>query len=398
MIYLIIILSFYLRGRSKSYFQKFPEYEYGFITNATYHLQISNWYHGDCVFGFATKKELESINKIRNIQDYCHGEHQISEIQTFLNKSARKTINGKIKSKTVLTPYIFTCNHEYYLEIFDVKYKNGGNQLDYRCQNSLKMSIIYQEISLIRFIVMLFVVNSFSDCVSYAFFFFVFIYSNIQSQNFFLELTDKEYFDDGIFTTMKSFIKSYKIYFFIFLWYVSILHIEFRTKKRKFKAFMLYLYVYDVIFVVILDTVLIFFVHKTSVAIALAVLFAIFILNQAVLLFFYHFSFASIGCFILFISSFVALPIASSLIKTQNVTSTANCISIINIISGACMSVSGFLILIQLRIDLVKVEKNEIDTNPLLSQENNNNSEGNNRNDYVECSTLNPVDTNEEKK
>lgn len=196
---------------------------------------------------------------------------------------------------------------------------------------------------------------------------------------------------------MKSFIKSYKIYFFIFLWYVSILHIEFRTEKRKFKAFMLFLYVYDVIFVVILDTVLIFFVHKTSVAIALAVLFAIFILNQAVLLFFYHFSFASIGCFILFISSFVALPIASSLIKTQNVTSTANCISIINIISGACMSVSGFLILIQLRIDLVKVEKNEIDTNPLLSQENNNNSEGNNRNDYVECSTLIPVDTNEEK-
>ena len=84
MLQLFIIISFYLKGTSKSFFKKFPKYEYGFNENASYYIDVSNSLDKPIIFGMATKKEMKYIKSVKNNYEFCYGKHQLSQIHALI--------------------------------------------------------------------------------------------------------------------------------------------------------------------------------------------------------------------------------------------------------------------------------------------------------------------------
>lgn len=81
------------------------------------------------VFGLATKKEISQIESLQYSQEYCKGFYNMSNIQYLV--SIGSEIEGMILSKSILTPYAFTCQASYNISL-EIDYNNEKNHLDYR--------------------------------------------------------------------------------------------------------------------------------------------------------------------------------------------------------------------------------------------------------------------------
>ena len=138
----LFILSYYTFIYSKdsaSYFQKFKFLEYGFKKNAQFSINFQNVFT-QMVFGLATKKEINEINKLKDLREYCTGKYQLSALQYNITLSQR--INGEVKTKSILTPYAFTCDKNYSIYAkFEIN--NGNSNSDYRCEYMLIATIIF---------------------------------------------------------------------------------------------------------------------------------------------------------------------------------------------------------------------------------------------------------------
>ena len=126
---ILFILSYYTFDYSQnasSYFQKFGFLEYGFKKGAQYSIQFHDS-NSEMVFGFATKKEVKRIKKLQNRQELCKGTQRLSKIQHVINGD--KEFSGQIQSKSILTPYAFTCDTNYTINLM-LEYFNGNSHID----------------------------------------------------------------------------------------------------------------------------------------------------------------------------------------------------------------------------------------------------------------------------
>lgn len=151
MINLLLSLSlyeFYIFQNEDSYFQPIPYLKYEFNKNSDFNITFHR-VDEQFVFGLATAKEIKEIEKIKDDSQYCYNLNKLSEIQFNIIKNQK--ISGTIPKKSILTPYIFSCNGWFTLDI-DFEYLNGNNHLDYRLQNFLKFSTVYAYLQIISFI------------------------------------------------------------------------------------------------------------------------------------------------------------------------------------------------------------------------------------------------------
>ena len=161
MIEYLLFLSYYVFDYSKnatSYFQKYPFLEYGFKRGATYNFDF-HYKQTEMVFGLATQKEIERIELLKNFRELCDGYQQLSKIQYLITKNY--SINGIIPSKSILTPYSFTCDKNYSIEI-GIEYFNTESHIDYRCQYISMVCFIYT--ILISIIISCYIIYSFYNC------------------------------------------------------------------------------------------------------------------------------------------------------------------------------------------------------------------------------------------
>lgn len=152
MLTFFFILSYYQEKidiKADSYFTNFPLLNFGFNKNAHYSINISNL-DSQMVFGLATKNEIKKIKSLQNDQQNCQGSTTLSKIQYLISKDTE--INGKISSKSVLTPYSFSCNKSYTFTL-NIDYINSKNHLDFRCQNMMTCMLVF---SILFFVVEVF--------------------------------------------------------------------------------------------------------------------------------------------------------------------------------------------------------------------------------------------------
>ena len=163
MIEYLLFLSYYVFDYSKnatSYFQKYPFLEYGFKRGATYYFDF-HYKQMEMVFGLATEKEIEQIELHKNFRELCGGFQQLSKIQYLITKNY--SINDTISSKSILTPYSFTCDKNYSIKI-GIEYFNTKSHIDYRCQYISIVCFIYT--ILISIIILCYIVYLFYNCRS----------------------------------------------------------------------------------------------------------------------------------------------------------------------------------------------------------------------------------------
>lgn len=390
----LFIISFYLKGTSKTFFKKFPKYEYGFNENATYNIDLSNSFYKHIIFGMATKKEMKYIKSVQNNYEFCDGKHQLSQVQEIIYQTNR--ITGSIQSKRILTPYVFTCDKEYSLEV-TVNFLNGENNLDYRYQKACNILVFFQLFIIQCFITSCFLISS-AYGLGYSFFLFIILFYKVTSTNILASAIEgNEYFDFNYDKELKSYVLTYKIIVIVMFIIISCYYLgslKDRIKNINVK-FQLLLYIYNIAFVVIIFTVLIFFVKKLFVAILFCVFYAIFIVNQSITIFTHKFSLETLGLLIFYISLFIDLPLTGALLNTKNITSNENILAKIIIISCVFYSLVYLLIIIKMRYSLTHKEKDAADSGPLLIRQND--DTGTNINSYVEYPTMNSIDANEEK-
>ena len=115
----------------------------------------------EMVFGLATEKEIEQIELHKNFRELCGGFQQLSKIQYLITKNY--SINDTISSKSILTPYSFTCDKNYSIKI-GIEYFNTKSHIDYRCQYISIVCFIYT--ILISIIILCYIVYLFYNCRS----------------------------------------------------------------------------------------------------------------------------------------------------------------------------------------------------------------------------------------
>lgn len=167
---ILFILSYYTFNYSRnasSYFQKIVFLEYGFKKGAQYSI-FFNDSNSEMVFGFATKKEAKQIKKLQNHRELCKGTQQLSKIQYYIN--GYKEASGQIQSKSILTPYAFTCDTNYTINLI-LNYLNGDSHIDYRCQDLAIVTPIFAFFICVYVIIYLFYsiyrCKSLSNCCFY---------------------------------------------------------------------------------------------------------------------------------------------------------------------------------------------------------------------------------------
>ena len=208
LLFLLSHYSFVYSKNSSSYFQKFSFLEYGFKKNAKFNIDFGDSIP-DMIFGFATKKEINEINKIKDSQNYCNGSYQLSYYQFDISNTHR--VQGVINSKSILTPYAFTCSKSYSIHA-NIEITNDRSHIDYRVQDltivSLIFAIIVTIVTISYFvysILQYFSQNRYYRFLISVFFVFVFIsFQNIIAFIFFkyLKNCNCEYFNEK--TSVKS--------------------------------------------------------------------------------------------------------------------------------------------------------------------------------------------------
>lgn len=197
----LFFLSIYeieIRKNSPGYFKSFPFLEFGFKKNAKYYLNFSNP-TSEMIFGFATKSEMAEIETIKSNQNYCTGTKRLSAIQYSIYNNSK--IDGIIEKKTVLTPYIFTCD-EVTTFTLSLIYLNGDNHCDYRCSISVFITFFVSIIFLAVFLYfrIYWCQHETHECIFYYILIDSFLFFSIHdsiSSFFFILSENNEYFDNS---------------------------------------------------------------------------------------------------------------------------------------------------------------------------------------------------------
>ena len=336
MFYLLSLISNYhmeVSGENyDSYFTKFPRYQYSFKKSANYSFDFRIINQDYFIFGLANNKEIQQIEKIKNSDIYCSGCYQISQIQFYVSYYMN-SFSGQVESGGLLTPYIFSCNSQYSLNL-DLNYQNGSNNLDSRIQIFHIYSIIYAILSS-AILIGLFCYTTyygykrklllcqenycFCQCDSFYFiknFGFILLSYVLQDYgmtSFFGDQKDKEYFElideNSINNNFKNIFKSILYYMFVL---ICICIFSFYCYKQNLGCqSKILFFAYQFVAIIM---VMVFLISPYDIIMEIVYFIMFFIYALINMIYMRSFSIIRFGMFLYYIGSLVAFNIGHILV------------------------------------------------------------------------------------